>query len=108
MLSNALIKVVCFKDDINSIVGFIVCQPAGPAIIIHALHVRGQWRRLGIATELLTKVSKQFKVAIRSLNLQNEDLILPTASKIFDEVVDKTSFWKDDRGQVPEGDSDGY
>lgn len=98
--ANTVIKIVCFRDDPKSIVAFLICQPAGEAIIIYTLHVKGRWRRLGIATELLTMVSKQFKTVVKILNLQDEDYIMPLVNRLFTKVEDKSYLLPDDRDEV--------
>ncbi len=92
-LEACVVKVVCLAEDDHTIAAFLVVQPVDEVAIIHALFVRGYFRRMGIATELLTRLRKNFSVTVQSMNYCDDDKLLKTAEKLFDAVLDKSHMW---------------
>lgn len=94
-LEKCVVKVVCLSEDDYNIAAFIIVQPVEEIAIIHALFVRGYFRRMGIATELLKKLSHQFSVVVKSMEYCNDAMLLGTAKKLFSAVIDKSHCWSD-------------
>lgn len=51
ILNHSRVKVACLKDDQDVILGYSVIQ----ADKVHWVHVKSEWRKIGIARSLLTE-----------------------------------------------------
>ena len=106
ILGKSRIYVLCLRDDPDDIISFIIYSPKvkESLCIVHALYTKNRWRGLGFASKFLVSLSKKYTKIGFTLDLKDAGILASKVKKLFNEVQDYSSSWKNDRVTTQERD----